>query len=104
MKLKYQNKEIELTLCKSFFSRFRGFMLRKNIDKALLFKRCNSIHTMFMFECIDVIMCNEENKILYYYKDLQPNKVILPKRNVTRVYETPANYFDIKLNEKVEVE
>ena len=104
MKLKYQNKEIELTLCKSFFSRFRGFMLQKNIDKALLFKRCNSIHTMFMLESIDVIMCDEENKILYYYKDLKPNKVILPKRNVTRVYETPANYFDIKLNEKVEVE
>ena len=59
---------------------------------------------MFMLESIDVIMCDEENKILYYYKDLQPNKVILPKRNVTRVYETPANYFDIKLNEKVEVE
>lgn len=79
-------------------------MLQKNIDKALLFKRCNSIHTMFMLESIDVIMCDEENKILYYYKDLKPNKVILPKRNVTRVYETPANYFDIKLNEKVEVE
>ena len=79
-------------------------MLQKKIDKALLFKKCNSIHTMFMLENIDVIMCDEENKILYYYKDLKPNKVILPKRNVTRVYETPANYFDIRLNEKVEVE
>ena len=79
-------------------------MLQKKINKALLFKGCNSIHTMFMLENIDVIMCDEENKILYYYKGLKTNKVILPKRNVTRVYETPANYFDINLNEKVEVE
>ena len=78
-------------------------MMCKNIDKALLFKKCNSIHTMFMVSNIDVIFCNDDNVILYYYNNITPNKVILPKKGVTRVYELPVNYFDIKLNDKLEV-
>ena len=70
MKLRYQNKDIELIECKSFFSRFKGFMMCKNINHALLFGNCNSIHTFFMISNIDVILCNDDNVILYYYKDL----------------------------------
>ena len=104
MKLKYQNKEIKLIECKSFFSRFKGFMITKDINHALLFKKCNSIHTFFMLENIDVIFCNEDNLILYYYKDVSPNKILLPKKEVTRVYELPVNYFNIEVNSKLEVE
>lgn len=103
MKLRYQDKGIELTLCKSFYKRFRGFMMCKNIDRALLFERCNSIHTMFMIRNIDVILCNDDNVILYYYKDMEPNRVILPKKGVTKVFELPVGYFDIELGKKLEV-
>ena len=102
MKLVYKNKEITLVECKSFFSRFRGFMLKRNINYALLFNHCNSIHTFFMKENIDVIMCDSDNKVLYYYRDLNGNKIILPKRGVSKVYETPTKYFDIKINDKLE--
>lgn len=78
-------------------------MLCRDINKALLFKRCNSIHTFFMFSNIDVILCNEDNVVLYYYNSLEPNKIILPKKGVTRVYELPVNYFNIKVNDKLEV-
>ncbi|MEE3343618.1 MAG: DUF192 domain-containing protein [Bacilli bacterium] len=103
MKLKYQNKEITLIECKSFFKRFKGFMLTKNINIALLFNHCNSVHTFFMYENIDIIMCNKNNTILYYYKNIKKNKIILPKKGVTKVFETPANYFNIKTNDKLEV-
>lgn len=103
MKLICNNKEIELKECKSFFSRFRGFMLIKNINKALLFNHCNSIHTFFMKENIDVIMCNKDNLILYYYKNLGKNKIIFPKKGATKTYETPAMYFNININDKMEV-
>ena len=103
MKLRYQDKEIELKECKSFFSRFRGFMLQNNINHALLFKKCNSIHTFFMKENIDVIFCNEDNEVLYYHSNLEPNNIIWPKKNVTRVYELPPFYFDIKISDKLEV-
>lgn len=104
MKLRYNNKEIKLVDCKSFFSRFKGFMMCKDINQALLFKKCNSIHTFFMLSNIDVILCNEDNVILYYYKDVKPNRVILPKSGVTRVYELPVDYFDVRINDKLEVE
>ena len=67
MKLFYDGNGIEITECKSFFSRFKGFMFKKNIKDALLFNRCNSIHTFFMKENIDVIMCDQDNVIKYYF-------------------------------------
>ena len=74
MRLVYGNREIELTECNSFWSRFRGFMLVKNIDRALLFRNCNSIHTFFMRDNIDV----------------------------KYTIETPKNFFDIKINTKID--
>lgn len=103
MKLIYDDKEIELTECKSFFSRLMGFMFKKKIDKALLFNRCNSIHTFFMKCNIDVIMCDRDNNIMYYFNNLSKNKVILPKKNVYKTYELPVGYYDIKINKKIRV-
>ena len=101
MKLIYDSKSIELIECKSFFSRLKGFIYKKKIDKALLFNHCNSIHTFFMKNNIDVIMCNSDNVILYYYHNLGKNKIILPKRNIYKTIEIPVGYFDIKINEKI---
>jgi len=103
MKLVYDNKELKLIECKSFFSRLMGFMFKKNMDYALLFNKCNSIHTFFMKENIDVIMCDKDNNILCFYKNLRKNRIILPKKNVYKVYETPNNYFNIKINTKMKV-
>ena len=103
MKLIYNNKEIEIIDCKTLFSRFMGNMFKKNIERGLLFRHCNSIHTFFMKENIDVIMCNKDNLILYYYKNLGKNKIIFPKKGATKTYETPAMYFNININDKMEV-
>ena len=97
LKLIYNNKELNLKECKSFFSRFKGFMFKKNINSSLLFDHCNSVHTFFMRENIDIIMCNNDNIILYYYKNVGKNKIILPKKNVKYTYETPIN----KINKKI---
>lgn len=101
MKLVFKNREIELKECKSFYSRLMGFMFKKNISSALLFNRCDSIHTFFMKENIDVIMCNKDNVILFFYKDLPKNKIIWPKKGVYRVFETPSGYFDIEIGKKM---
>ena len=101
MRLIYDNKDINLYECKSFFSRLRGFMFKKNISNALLFDRCNSIHTFFMKENIDVIMCDKDNNILYYYRNINKNKIILPKKGIKRVFETPSGYFDIEIGKKM---
>lgn len=76
-------------------------MFERNINKALLFNNCNSIHTFNMRSNIDVIMCDKDNNILYYYNNLSKNKIILPKRNITKTIELPVNYYNIKINTKV---
>ena len=101
MKLIYNNKEIDIIECKSFYSRLKGFMFSNNINHALLFNKCNSIHTFFMKKNIDVIMCDKNNKILYYYNNLSKNRVILPKKNVYKTIELPVNYFNISINDMI---
>lgn len=104
MELVYGNKKIKIIECKSFFSRFKGFMLKKKIDYALLFNKCNSIHTFFMKSNIDVIMCDKDDNIMYYYNNLKKNNVIFPKKGVYKTIELPVNFFDIKLNTKVRID
>lgn len=101
MKLIYENKTIDIIDCKTFIQRLKGFMFQKNINNALLFKKCNSVHTFFMKTNIDIIMCNNNDEILFFYKNVKPNKIILPKKGVSKVIETPANFFNIKLNSKI---
>jgi len=100
MQLIYQNKSIKIKECITFFDRFMGFMGKRNIQSGLLFNNCSSIHTFFMKENIDVIMCDKNNYILYFYSDLPKNKIILPKKGVRKVYETPSKYFDINMKTK----
>lgn len=104
MKIVYGDKSIKVIECRSFFSRLKGFMFKRNIDYALLFNRCNSIHTFFMKENIDVIMCDKDNNIIYYFNNLSKNKIIWPKRKVYKTIELPVNYFEIELNGKIKVE
>ena len=103
MKLTYGNKNIDLCECKTFYSRLKGFMFSRHIDKALLFNKCNSIHTFFMKENIDVIMCDKNNKIVYYYHDLGKNKIILPKKNVYKTIELPVDYFNFETGETIKI-
>ena len=101
MKLIYNNKDIDIIECNSFYTRLKGFMFQKEINHALLFNKCNSIHTFFMKSNIDVIMCNKDNKILYFYHNLSKRKVILPKKNVYKIIELPVDYFNIKIGDKI---
>jgi len=103
MKLIYNDKYINLFECKHFFQRLKGFMFEKEINHALLFNHCNSIHTFFMKANIDVIMCDKDDNILYFYSNLNKNKIIWPKKKVIKVFELPVNYFSIKIGDKVKI-
>ena len=99
MRLIYMNRDIEIIECKSFFSRLKGFMFVDKIEHGILFNKCNSIHTFFMKTNIDVIMCDKDNTILYYYRNLGKNKVILPKHGVYKTIELPADFCEFKIND-----
>lgn len=93
MKLKLNNKTMEIKLGKDFKTRFLGLMGKANIDYGILFPNCNAIHTFFMKEEIDVIGLNDENQIIYIYRNVPKNKVIKVSDNAkkTSILELPKN-------------
>ena len=73
----------------------------KEFNYILKFKT-NGIHTFFMKTNIDVILTDKNQKVLYIYKKLKPNKIILPKRKVKYTYEMPVNYIkNIKIGDNL---
>ena len=100
MKVKTNNKIINLVIAKKFHQKLLGFMFKKNINYAIRFKT-NSIHTFFMRSNIDVLMTDKNNNILYILKNIPRNKIII-KKNVYYTYEFPPNYIDNNL-EKIEI-
>lgn len=103
MYIEENSKKIPLKSCENYFNRLIGLMGKKEIKYAVVFPKCNSIHTMFMKTNIDVYMCNKENEILYIYKNLPKNKFIMPKKEVYYTYELPVNYFDFKLGQTISI-
>lgn len=102
MIIKLGKKYIKIIECKSFFSRLKGFMFKKKtIDYGLLFDKCSSIHTFFMFQKIDVILLDKDNNIIKTYESLKANRVILPKKGVKKVLELPTNTIKYLDNNKI---
>lgn len=94
--------KIDIYEAKTFKERLFGLMFKKNINYGLLFKNCNSIHTFFMKENIDVVMTDKNNKVIYIKKNMKKNRIILPKKNAYKTYEFPANFIkNLKVNDKL---
>ena len=92
MKVIVNNNEIVLEIADNFFKKLKGFMFQKEITKAIRFKT-NNIHTFFMRTNIDVVMTTKDNKVLYIYKNLSKNKIII-KNKVYYTYEFPSNFIN----------
>jgi uncharacterized membrane protein (UPF0127 family) len=95
MKINVKQLDIDIKECKSLYSRTIGFMFKKKkITSGLLFNKCNAIHTFFMCQPIDVVMTDINDNILFSYKSLKANKIILPKKGVSKTYELPVGTID----------
>ena len=89
--LKNKNK-IFFEDCTAFLERFFGFMLKiEPIKYGKRFPKCNSIHTFFCFQQMDIILTDKENRIIKMYPSFKSERIIFPKRNVYYVYELPLN-------------
>ncbi|HPE14392.1 MAG TPA: DUF192 domain-containing protein [Bacilli bacterium] len=101
MYLQINNKSYQVEEYNSFFKRLTGLMFKKKANnKIICFPKCNSIHTFFCFQNIDICMTDKNNKILYIYKNFEPWKIIFPKKNVYYTYEMPLGYANkLKIND-----
>lgn len=98
------NKKLEIKEAITFEERFLGLMGKKNISYGMLFKKCNSIHTFFMKENIDIIGLDKNNIVIYKYENLGKNRIIKVnnKINETSILELPQGYSKfIEMNNKL---
>jgi len=105
MYLLINNKKLEIKEAISFKDRLYGLMGKTNIDYGMLFPNCNSIHTFFMKENIDIIGIDKNNIVIYKYENLPKNRIIKinNKVNETSVLELPTGYGTyIDINKKIE--
>ena len=93
MYLKINKNSYDIVLANNFYKRLTGLIGKTNIDYGMLFPKCNSIHSYFMKENIDVIGLDENNEVIYKYENLPKNKVIKinNERKKTNILELPAN-------------
>ena len=95
------NKKLEIKEYKSFFKKLLGLMFKKEkINYIVRLNNCNSIHTFFMKQNIDVIITDKKNNILFKRKNITKNKVIFPIKKGYYVYEMPEDTID-KINKFV---
>jgi len=86
---------LEIKEYKSFYNKLVGLMFKKKkINYGIRLNNCNSIHTFFMFQNIDVVITDKNNNVLKKIQNLEPNKMVFPVKNGYYVYELPVNTLD----------
>lgn len=68
------DKHYTLEVADTFFTRFKGLMLRKDIplDSALLIKPCDSIHTFFMRFPMTAIFLDKNMRVTKVVPNMKP--------------------------------
>lgn len=97
MHIYVNNEQIAVKECTSFKDRLMGLMFKDSITP-YFFPHCNSIHTFFMKQPIDVVMTDKSGKVISIYKNLKKNKVV-SNHKAYNTYELPINTYKIELND-----
>lgn len=92
----------EARVAKGFFERFMGLMGRKNLntEDVLIFPHCNSVHTFFMCEQIDVIFVTANGCVTKIFRSLKPWQLLLPQKQAVHCIEMASeNSRNLGINE-----
>lgn len=94
---------MRIVYAKGFFKRLIGLAFKKNIDYVLVLENCNSIHTFFMKENINIVMTDKNKKIIFMKKNMKKNKIIAPKKGAYYTFEFPTSFsFDYKVGDYID--
>lgn len=93
MILKLKEQTVPIVVAKTFQQRLRGLMGVYPVTYGMLFFHCNAIHTYFMEDNIDVIGLDQNNQVIYIYRNLPKNQIIKIKNNIkkTSILELPIH-------------
>ncbi len=96
---------LKIIVANTFKDKLIGLMGKKNINYGLLIKNCKSIHTYFMKENIDVLLLDQENRILFINRDVKKNKVLIyHTKKKSNILELPSNSsINLKVNDIIDL-
>lgn len=101
MYIKVKNRKIRLIEANTFWERLKGlkFVLGP-LEYGIRFPKKKSSNTNFLFERIDVILTDKDEKILYLIENLGTEKKIRRKRFVYNTYFVPKETVkDLKIGD-----
>ena len=107
LKLLINKQYLEIKEALTYKYRLIGLIGKTNINYGMYFPKCNSIHTFFMKEAIDVIGLNENQEIIFLEPNLKPNKLVFIHHSLkkTSILELPNNTSQsLKLGDKLFLE
>jgi len=90
----------------TFLDRLLG-LLNPHNPRYLVFHTRFGIHTFFMNKSIDVVLLDEQNKIVKIKKDLRPNRMFVYHPKYVTVIEMPKGSIkkcQIDINDKISFE
>lgn len=105
MYIKVKNRKIKLEEANTFWERLKGlkFVLGP-LEYGVRFPNKKSSNTNFLFEKIDVILTDKEEKILYLIENLGTEKKIRRKKDVYNTYFVPKETVkDLKIGEVLDL-
>ncbi len=105
MYIKVKNRKIKLEEANTFWERLKGlkFVLGP-LEYGVRFPNKKSSNTNFLFEKIDVILTDKEEKILYLIENLGTEKKIRRKKDVFNTYFVPKETVkDLKIGEVLDL-
>lgn len=105
MYIKVKNRKIKLEEANTFWERLKGlkFVLGP-LEYGVRFPNKKSSNTNFLFEKIDVILTDKEEKILYLIENLGTEKKIRRKKDVYNTYFVPKETVkDLKVGEVLDL-
>ena len=104
MKLIINKKKINIVEKNNFLEKLKGIkFILEPIKDAYRFKS-HYANTYFLFQRVDIIMTDENNKVLYIYPNCKTEKLIFPKFNVKYVYFLPLETTkDLEINQLLKI-
>lgn len=92
---------IKISIANSLNEKIEGLMNKKNITEGLFIQNCNSIHTFNMFDNIDILFLDFDNKIIFKFINTPINQIIIVNKK-TNVLELPKyTSLKYKINDKL---
>lgn len=81
---------IKINIAQSLEAKIKGLMGIKEINEGLLIPYCNSIHTYYMEDNIDVLFLDYNYQVIDKFMNVSQNKIIIVNKK-THVLELPKN-------------